>query len=90
MGNYIALFMDLQNEVNELHRKNKFLEDKLEGCNERIGKLEKDIINTSIKSNLIKEDVTYLGNRILNIDLLEQGRSYIGGRKSHTASMYSR
>ena len=90
MGNYISIITEFENELKYLREKNTFLEDRLEKMYERVGRLEKDIINTSIKANLIKEDVKHVKNRVLNIDLLEEGRSYIGSRKRHTHSMYSK
>ena len=88
MGNYVSVITEFENELKYLRDKNAFLEERLEKMYERVGRLEKDIINTSIKANLIKEEVKNVTNRVLNIDLLEQGRSYIGSRKRHTYSNY--
>ena len=88
MGNYVSIIKEFENELKYLRDKNTFLEERLEKMYERVGKLEKDIINTSIKTNLNKEEVKKVTNRIINIDLLEQGRSYIGSRKRHTYSNY--
>ena len=77
MGNYVSIITEFENELKYLREKNAFLEDRLEKMYERVGRLEKDIINTSIKANLIKEEVKIVKNRVLNIDLLEHGRSYI-------------
>ena len=89
MGNYVSVITEFENELKYLRDRNTFLEERLEKMYERVGRLEKDIINTSIKANLIKEEVKNVTNRVLNIDLLEQGRSYIGSRKRHTHSHYN-
>ena len=89
MGNYVSIIAEFENELKYLRDRNTFLEERLEKMYERVGRLEKDIINTSIKANLIKEEVKIVKNRVLNIDLLEEGRSYIGSRKRHTHSHHS-
>ncbi len=90
MGNYVSIIFHMQNEIKDIRERNEFLHDKLESMYERTGKLEKDIINTQINVNLQKENLQFVTNRIMNIDLLEEGRSYIGNRKRHTASEYKK
>ena len=75
-------------EVRDLRERNDFLQDRLERAYERMGKLEKDIINTQTNLNIMKNEVKDTSNRLLSIDLLEEGRSYIGSRKRHTYSTY--
>jgi len=100
MGNHLTLLNDLFSEVRELREQNEFMRKKLEKAYERMGKLEKNVINVQTHLNLMKSEVTnlnivksevkYLSNRLLNIDLLEEGRSkYIGNRKRHTYSSYT-
>ena len=60
MGNYVSVITEFENELKYLRDKNAFLEERLEKMYERVGRLEKDIINTSIKANLITVSYTHL------------------------------
>ena len=92
MGNILTLtnLENIDEEVKFMIEENELMRSKLEMMSERIGRLERDIINTRVDVNSSREDIKTLSNRLLAIDLLEEGRSnYINKRRvSHTASSY--
>lgn len=88
MGNILALVTNVDEEVKLMTEENELMRCKLEMMAERIGRLERDIINTNVLVNNSREEIKVLSNRMLSIDLLDEGRSRMGRRVSHTASSY--
>lgn len=88
MGNILALVTNIDEEVKLITQENELMTCKLEMMAERMGRLERDIINTNVRLNNSREEIKILSNRMLSIDLLDEGRSMIGRRVSHTASSY--
>ena len=89
MGNVPSMnFMDIPAEHERLLEALRLLRDEMRIFQERLAGLEKDVGNIGVIVENTKRVSVDNSNDILNISLLEEGRSMYRPRKSHTSSSY--
>ena len=88
MGTTISMYVT--EKVQEIQMKHNNLCRDVMKLQERVGRLERDIINTSVRVDRTHAENLEMSNKVLNIQLLEEGRSTYKPRRriAHTASSY--
>jgi len=88
MGSTISLYVT--DKIHEIQLKHNNLCKDFMRLEERVGRLERDIINTTVKVERTHAENVDMSNKVLNIQLLEEGRStYVPRRRiTHAASTY--
>lgn len=89
MGNLNAALLHLAQEVDLLREELRLMQLKMSAFQERQAGLEKDVSNFGVILKRVDEKSGNNSNSLLNLSLLEEGRSVYRRPKRHTGSSYN-
>lgn len=89
MGNINVIMREIQHEIELLREELRLMQFKMSSFQERQAGLEKDVSNLSVILKRVDQKSGDNSNSLLNLSLLEEGRSIYRRPKRHTGSSYN-